>query len=141
MSPSSRTGLVLGIFLPIAHVTIAFAQTTPAGGAGPAGGGGTAPAGGVANTSPGTSPGAGGAGAQSGAGTQTTTVQGPTSYQYFPGGVAPTAPGQTLGGGNTQFSSSKPITGNETDGFDYKYGSGGPGVMRGDPNGSFTLGG
>ena len=35
--------------------------------------------------------------------------------RYFPGGVAPVPPGGTLGGGNAQFSSSKPITGNERD--------------------------
>jgi len=54
--------------------------------------------------------------------------------------VAPPPPGGTLGGGNAQYSSSKPITGNERDGFDFKRG-GSTGTAYGDANGSFVLGG
>ncbi len=100
-----------------ASITLAHAQntTSPPPPGGPTGG--TAPAGG-------------------------TTVTGSTSTtQFFPGGVAPVPPGGTLGGGNAQFSSSKPITGNERDTFDFRNGAGAPGTARGSENGSFTLGG
>ncbi|MBX3219244.1 MAG: LysM peptidoglycan-binding domain-containing protein [Labilithrix sp.] len=114
--------LALGVVLPLAHVTVAFAQQSGGGGA-PASGGGT--------------PGQGGAPA----GPTVTTVPGPTTTTFFPGGVAPVPPGGTLGGGNAQYSSSKPITGNETDSFDFRRGGGAGGTVRGDPNGSFVLGG
>jgi hypothetical protein len=58
----------------------------------------------------------------------------------LPSGIAPTPPGGTLGGGNTEFSSSKPITGNERDSFDFKNGAGG-GTVHGGENSSFVLGG
>lgn len=127
--------VAFGIVLPVVDVTVAFAQQ-PAGG-----GGGAAPGGGGGGGA--SAPGGGGAAPGGGGGTTTTTttVPGPTQYQFFPGGVAPTPPGGTLGGGNTQFSSSKPITGNERDGFDFRGGAGQGGSVRGDPNGSFVLGG
>jgi LysM domain len=111
----------LGLLVP----TAAFAQGTGGGG-----GGGGAPAGG-----------GGGGGIPAGA-TQTGTVttQGPTTITNYPGGVAPTPAGQNLGGGNAQFSSSKPITGNERDSFDLNRGGGG-GTVRGGENSSFVLGG
>jgi hypothetical protein len=111
----------LGLVLPALHVTIAFAQQA-GGGAGPAGGGGAGPAGGAEAPT-------------------VTTVQGPTTTQFYPGGVAPVPPGGTLGGGNTQFSSSKPVTGNERDTFDFRNGAGGAGAVRGDPNASFVIDG
>lgn len=128
LSPSAQRysiAVALGLVLSVADVTIAFAQQ--AGGAGPAAAGG----GGASGGAP-----AGGGGAPT-----VTTVQGPTTTQFFPGGVAPVPPGGTLGGGNTQFSSSKPITGNERDTFDFRQGGGAGGTVRGDPNGSFHLGG
>jgi hypothetical protein len=70
-----------------------------------------------------------------------TQVAPATTTQFFPGGVAPVPQGGTLGGGNTQYSSSKPITGNESDSFDFKHGGGGGGSVHGDANGSFMLGG
>lgn len=120
----------LGFVLPMVHVTIAFAQQ---GGAAPAGGGGG-----------GGAPPSSGEGGGTGGGTSTTTTRvttGPTTYQYNPlgSGVAPTPPGGTLGGGNTQFSSSKPITGNERDSFDFRPGSA-TGTVRGSEGSSFTLG-
>lgn len=111
----------IGFVLPLVHVTVAFAQTT-----GGTGGttGAPAPAGGA--------PGAPGT---------VTTVQGPTTTQFFPGGVAPTAPGQNLGGGNAQYSSSKPVMGpNDRDSFDFRNNGGGPVTVRGNENGSFILG-
>lgn len=113
--------LALGLALPVVHVTVAFAQDSD-GASGGAGVTSTAPAG------------------QAG-GTTTTVVQGQPSYQFFPGGVAPTPPGGVLGGGNAQFSSSKPISGNERDSFDFQRGGGAEGTLRGDPNGSFIIGG
>jgi len=120
--------------LPMAHVTIAFAQQT--GGAAPAGGGGAPPASGEGSQAGG---GGGGGGAQP---SGSRVVTGPTTYQYNPlgSGVAPLQPGQTLGGGNAQYSSSKPITGNERDGFDFKNGGGGGGSVHGGENSSFVLG-
>ncbi|HVH47399.1 MAG TPA: LysM peptidoglycan-binding domain-containing protein [Labilithrix sp.] len=114
----------LAFVLPVAHVTIAFAQQTQTGGtSAPAGGGG-------AGTGQGAAP-SGGA---------TTTTAGPTTTTtYFPGGVAPVPPGGTLGGGNAQYSSSKPITGNERDSFDFRPGAGSAGTVRGDANSSFVI--
>jgi len=116
----------LGFVLPMVHVTIAYAQQ---GGAAPAGGGGGLPA-------------SSGEGSGGGATTTTRVTTGPTTYQYNPlgSGVAPTPPGGTLGGGNTQFSSSKPISGNERDSFDFQRGGGG-GTVHGGENSSFVLGG
>jgi hypothetical protein len=122
---SSRSlALAIGFLIPTANVTIAFAQGTPP----PAPAGGGAPAGGAA-------PAGGGGG-----GTTVTQVPGPTIMQTFPGGVAPVPPGGTLGGGNTEFSSSKPISGGERDSFDFKRGAGG-GSIHGGPDSSFVLGG
>ncbi len=126
--PFNRSwAFALGLLIPTAHVTIAFAQGAPTqpppGGGG--GGGGAAP---------------GGGGAAPGGGTTVTQTPGPTVFQTFPGGVAPTPPGGTLGGGNTEFSSSKPITGGERDSFDFKRGAGG-GSVHGGENNSFVLGG
>jgi hypothetical protein len=115
----------LGFVLPLVQVTIAYAQQ---GGAAPAGGGGASTASGEGS---------------SGAGTTTTRVTtGPTYYQNNPlgSGVAPLPPGGTLGGGNAQFSSSKPITGGERDSFDFRGGAGGSGTVRGSENSSFVLG-
>lgn len=129
----SPLAFALGLVLPMANVTIAFAQQ-----------GGAAPAGGSSDPS---GQGGGGGGAQPGGGqgggttTTTTTTTGPTTYQYNPlgSGVAPLPPGGTLGGGNTQFSSSKPITGNERDSFDFQRGTS-TGTVRGGENSSFVLG-
>lgn len=118
-----RLALAFGMIAPALQITIAFAQGTTApstGGAAPAGGGG-------ASAAP-----AGGGGASG-----TVVVPGPTTY--YPGGVAPTAPGQNLGGGNAQYSSSKPVTGNERDNFDFQRGGGG-GSVHGDANSSFVIG-
>jgi len=126
---SRHLAIILGLVLPIAHVSTAFAQSAPAGGGNPANPGGPlsgapAPAGGT------------------GGGTTTTTTQSvQSSSQFFPGGVAPPPPGGVLGGGNAQFSSSKPITGNERDTFDFHGGSGGAGTAHGNENSSFVLGG
>jgi hypothetical protein len=122
----------LGLVLPLSHVTVAFAQQ-----------GGAAPGGGADPSGQGAPASGGGAQAGAGGGTTTTTVTtGPTTYQYNPlgSGVAPVAPGGTLGGGNTQFSSSKPITGNERDSFDFQRGGSG-GTLRGGENSSFIIDG
>jgi hypothetical protein len=120
--------VVIGLGLPIAHVTIAFAQGTGGGGGNPANPGGPTSGSGVPAGG-----GGGGSGPQGGtvSSTQTTTI--------FPGGVAPPPPGGTIGGGNAQFSSSKPISGNERDSFDFRRG-GSTGTARGGENSSFTLG-
>ena len=103
----------------------AYAQATGAGQ-----GGGAAPAG-TGGTSTGTGGGT----------TTTTTTVGPPIVQTYPGGVAPTAPGQNLGGGNAQYSSSKPILGpNDTDTFDFKPGGSGGATVHGGENSSFVLG-
>lgn len=110
---------VLGLCIPTLHVGVALAQATNAGAT--TGGAAAAPApGGAASVGGQTAP--------------------QTSITYFPGGVAPTAPGQTLGGGNAEFSSSKPITGNERDSFDFQRGGDGT-VVRGGENSSFLIGG
>lgn len=116
----------LGLVLPLVHVTISYAQQ---GGAAPAGGGG-------GGAPPSSGEGSGGSGT-----TTTRVTTGPTTYTNNPlgSGVAPLPPGGTLGGGNTQFSSSKPITGNERDSFDFRGGTA-TGTVRGGENSSFTLG-
>jgi hypothetical protein len=120
--------IVLGVLVAASQGTTAFAQGT---GGAPAGGGGNpANPGGPLSGSP--AP-AGGGGASGGTVTSSTTT-------VFPGGVAPVPPGGTLGGGNAQFSSSKPITGNERDSFDFRPGSGGGGTAHGSENSSFVLG-
>lgn len=119
---------VVGCALP----QLAFAQGAP---------GGTQPGGaGAGTTAGGSGGGAGGGGGAAPGGGGTVTVQ--PSFQYFPGvGVAPTPPGQNLGGGNAQFSSSKPIMGpNDRDNFDFKRG-GDTSTAYGNQNGSFVLGG
>lgn len=131
LHPRHYLAFALGLIVPVANVTIAFAQGTgagaPAGGAAPAGGGGAAPG--------------GGAGGAPGGGTTTVTGTSTSTSTFFPGGVAPVPPGGTLGGGNTQFSSSKPITGSERDGFDFGNNRGGNATVRGSENSSFVLGG
>jgi len=123
---SHPLAFALGLLIPVANVTVAFAQGAPAGGAAPAGGGGAAPGGGGAGPAPG--------------GTSVTSTSTSTST-FFPGGVAPPPPGGTLGGGNAQFSSSKPITGSERDGFDFGKSNGSNQTVRGGENSSFVLGG
>lgn len=118
----------LGIAVPVFTGSVAFAQQTD-----PGGGGGAAPAGGGA-------PGAGAPAPPGGTTTVTSTTSSSTSTMFYPGGVAPVPPGGTLGGGNAQYSSSKPITGNERDGFDFRSGGGG-GTVRGGDNSSFIMGG
>jgi hypothetical protein len=54
---------------------------------------------------------------------------------FYPGGVLPPPPGGVLGGGNVTGSSSRPITGNQTDTFDLLPKNGGGGTMHGDDNG------
>lgn len=121
--PGIRLAVALGLLLPTVPVKVAFAQAGPGGGTGagaPTGGGG------------------GGGGGQGGGGGTTSTST--STVQYFPGGVAPTGPGQTLGGGNVQFSSSRPITGaNDRDTFDFQRGGGG-GTVRGSADSSFVIG-
>jgi hypothetical protein len=123
--------IILGLVLPIAHVSVAFAQSTTAGGAAPAGGGNPANPGGPLSGGP----------APAGGTTTSTTTSTQTSSQFFPGGVAPPPPGGVLGGGNAQFSSSKPITGNERDSFDFRPGAGAAGTAHGSDTSSFVLGG
>ncbi|MFO0737627.1 MAG: LysM peptidoglycan-binding domain-containing protein [Labilithrix sp.] len=118
----------LGLALPVLTGSMALAQPAPGGGAP---GGGAAPGGGGAP--PGGAPG----GTTSVTSTSSTT----TSTQVYPGGVAPVPPGGVLGGGNAQYSSSKPITGNERDGFDFGGKGGGGGTVRGSDQSSFIMGG
>jgi hypothetical protein len=107
------------------HAAVANAQAT--GGGNPANPGGP--------TSGSGAPAAGGGGGGGGSSSTVITTTG------FPGGVAPPPAGGTLGGGNAQFSSSKPITGNERDSFDFKRGAGGGGTAHGSDSSSFILGG
>ena len=121
--PSIRhLAVAFALLVPSTQITVAWAQgtTSPPPPGGPTGG---------------TSGGAASAGGSTSGGTTSTTTT-----QFFPGGVAPLPPGGTLGGGNAQFSSSKPITGNETDSFDFRRGGGGGGTARGSENSSFVLG-
>jgi hypothetical protein len=135
-----QLAVVLGVLLPLAHVTAAYAQGT----GGTSSGGNPANPGGPLSGAPSTGTGgmgtggAGTGGAGTGGGSVSTSS---TTTQFFPGGVAPVPPGGTLGGGNAQFSSSKPITGNERDSFDFRPGAGGAGTARGNENSSFVLGG
>jgi hypothetical protein len=116
----------------------AFAQGT--GGAAPAGGGGSIPSGTTTTTTTtGTgAPAGGGGGGTVITGSQSSTT---TTGTYFPGGVAPLPPGGTLGGGNAEYSSSKPVTGTGTDTFDFKHGGAGAGTVRGGDTSSFIMGG
>lgn len=126
----------IGLLLPAGAVKDASAQDT--GGAGPTDTSGSSSSG---TASGGTSSGgaaSGGGASSSGGGAQGGSVQNTSTVTFFPGGVAPTPPGQTLGGGNVQFSSSKPITGNETDSFDFKRGGNGD-TVHGSPDGSFVF--
>lgn len=113
------------------RLAIAFALTAPgtafAQGAAP---GGTAP--------PPGGPAPSGTAAAAGGGAST-TIGSSTSTTFFPGGVAPVPPGGTLGGGNSEFSSSKPITGNERDSFDFQKGARSS-TVHGSEGGSFLLG-
>jgi hypothetical protein len=137
IAQTRHLAIVLGVLVAASAVgqgTTAFAQSTGGGGnpanpggplsgsPAPAGGGGTSGTGGT------------GGGASGGTVTSSTTT-------VFPGGVAPVPPGGTLGGGNAQFSSSKPITGNERDSFDFRRGGGPGGTAHGGENSSFVLGG
>ncbi len=54
---------------------------------------------------------------------------------FYPGGVLPPPAGGVLGGGNTTGSSSRPITGNQTDTFDLLPKNGGGGTVHGDDGG------
>lgn len=123
----------VGLLLPAGAVKDASAQDTGGGGAGPTDTGGATSSSGAAGSTAG-----GGAATSSSSGGQGGATQTTSTVTLFPGGVAPTPPGQTLGGGNVQFSSSKPITGNETDSFDFQRGGAG-GTMHGSPDGSFVF--
>jgi hypothetical protein len=116
----------IGLAAPLLYGSLAFAQAAPP----PAGGGGNS------GSLSGGAPAAGGAG-----GGTVTSTSSSTTTQFYPGGVAPTPPGQNLGGGNAQYSSSKPITGNERDGFDFGGKGGGGGTVHGGDNSSFIMGG
>ncbi len=105
------------------------AHAQAAGGPAPASAGGNAPASG------------GGGSATQGGGAQSAPSTSTTTTNFFPGGVAPVPPGGTLGGGNTQFSSSKPLTGDQRDSFDFQRGGGAGGTAHGNENSSFVLGG
>src|SRR5664279_2136317 len=112
--------VAVAFLVPTANATVAFAQTTvPSGDQGmPSNGGG-------------------GQGSTGGGGGALTT----STFQSFPGGVAPLQPGQTLGGGNVgNTSSSKPIQGTEEDHFDLAPKSGGGGTAFGSDNGPVFLG-
>lgn len=122
--PLSPAPALLGFVLPLAHATVALAQA--GGGAAPAGAGGGATVGTAGQGGDGTT-------------TTTTVVQGQPTHQFFPGGVAPLPPGAVLGGGNTEFSSSRPITGSESDTFDFRAGPGGAQTVYGNPDSSFIL--
>lgn len=117
--------IAMGAVLPLLNVTVAFAQAT--------GGGTGAASGGASSGSTG-----GGASGQSAAPAGGAPAPA-TTTQFFPGGVAPVPAGGVLGGGNAQFSSSKPITGNERDSFDFRPGAGGSGTVRGDASSSFVI--
>jgi hypothetical protein len=118
--------VAIGLLAPMAWGTTAAAQGT-----GPAGGGGNPanPGGPLSGT-----------GAPPGSTTTSSSSTSSTTTSYFPGGVAPVPPGGTLGGGNAQFSSSKPITGNERDSFDFRPSAGAAGTAHGSENSSFVLG-
>jgi hypothetical protein len=129
--PATRKHLAvaMGLLLPLVCVGAAHAQGT--GGAAPAGGGGNPanPGGPLSGT-----------GASTGGTSTSSTSTSTTTTNFFPGGVAPVPAGGTLGGGNAQFSSSKPITGNQQDTFDFGRSTGG-GTVHGGENSSFVLGG
>jgi hypothetical protein len=131
LATTRHLAIALGLVLPIAHVTVAFAQTN--------GGNAANPGGPLSGGAPSTAAPSNG-GAPGGTTTSSTQSSSSTTTQsYFPGGVAPLPPGGTLGGGNAEFSSSKPITGNQEDSFDYTH-TGGAGTIRGGENSSFVLG-
>ncbi|MDB4997631.1 MAG: hypothetical protein JWM74_5063, partial [Myxococcaceae bacterium] len=91
----------------------------------------------------GTSGGTSGSGTTTG-GTSGGTVTTGTTQQAAPiygGNVAPTPPGGVLGGGNVSSSSSRPITGNETDHFDLGPKTGNAGTQFGSENGPVFLDG
>jgi hypothetical protein len=111
----------------------AYARAQQPGGSAPAGPSGPSGATGASGSAAPGGPAAGGSSSALASALQSAMTQ------FFPGGVAPTPPGGTLGGGNVEFSSSKPITGNERDGFDFQKG-GGNATVRGDPNAPFFLG-
>ncbi|MDB4942939.1 MAG: hypothetical protein JWP97_2473 [Labilithrix sp.] len=136
------------ILVPTAHVSLAYAQQQPAGGSSVAGG--SAAANGAGNNTAGTGGGGTGTGSGTGAGAGSGAAAAPAgggmtststaTTTVFPGGVAPVPPGGTLGGGNTEFSSSKPITGSGSDTFDFRNGARGQGTAHGSENSSFVLG-
>jgi LysM domain len=122
-----RAYLAFVMAAPVFYAGVAWAQNT--GAPPPPGGGG------------GTQGGGGGGAPGGGPGTGTVTTVGPPVVTTYPGGVAPTAPGQPLGGGNTEYSSSRPILGpNDRDTFDFGKSTTG-GTVHGAENGSFVLGG
>ena len=129
---TGRIGLSLAVLALAMAPAVAYAQGAAPGGAAPtAAGAGAGPQGGG---------GGGAAPAGGGGGGSTTTTTTTNTTQFYPGGVAPTPPGGTLGGGNVQYSSSKPITGaNSADTFDFQRGERG-GSVRGSASGSYVLG-
>ncbi|RYZ60241.1 MAG: LysM peptidoglycan-binding domain-containing protein, partial [Proteobacteria bacterium] len=131
------SSLALGASLLATGPARAQQAATPTAGATPAAGGGTS---GAAASGAGTSGSTGGT-AGAGAGTGSVVVTPPSvSYPVYPGGVAPVPAGGVLGGGNVQgSSSSRPITGNEQDGFDLGQRSGGGGTARGSENGNIIF--
>ncbi len=105
--------VVLALLVPTVSVRTAFAQQ----GGGTGGTGGSTTGGSGAGATGGGSSGSGttGSGTSSGSVTTGTTQQ---AAPIYGGNVAPTSPGGVLGGGNVSSSSSRPVTGNETDHFD-----------------------
>ena len=111
----NRANLCVALVVTLAVPSVALAQQPGGGGGG--GGGGMAPGGGGGGAAPPPAP------------AQTPSVP------FYPGGVMPPPPGGTLGGGNVTGSSSKPITGTETDSFDLMPKAGAGGSVHGDDNG------
>ena len=128
--------VVLALLVPTASVRTAFAQQQ----GGSSGGTGGSTSGGASGggTSGGTGSGTTTGGTSGGTVTTGTTQQ---AAPIYGGNVAPTAPGGVLGGGNVSSSSSRPITGNETDHFDLGPKSGGGGTQYGGENGPVFLDG
>lgn len=75
----------------------------------------------------------GGNGSAGGQGSTTTQTAVPSVY----GVVAPPPPGEPIGGGNATESSSRPVTGDKEDGFDYGPANNGPTTVYGGQNGVF----
>ena len=125
-----RFAVAFAIVVPTAHVSVAHAQQAGAASTQANGAGNNTASSGATSGAAGTGPSSGGTSSS----TSTTTV--------FPGGVAPVPPGGVLGGGNVAgTSSSKPITGNEEDHFDFRNGPATTNTIHGSEGGSFVLGG